>query len=103
MVDRILKPYLRKIPSYLKDTKDFLNRLGQHTHLHEDESMASVDVSALYTSIPHAGGLEAIRLVLSEDPPAGIDPETVVALLEIVLKNNTFKFNGKFYHQPRPR
>ena len=98
-LDKIFKPILRYIPSYVRDTKHFINLLTDRQNLHEDEFLVTIDVSSLYTSIPHDEGIEAIRLALRDHPSPFIDPDTATTLTELVLKNNTFKLNGKYYHQ----
>lgn len=46
-MDTILKPLLKHIPSFIKDTRDFLSTFNSHTHLHEDEILVTINVSAL--------------------------------------------------------
>lgn len=89
-LDRILKPLLKHIPSYIRDTKHFLNIVHEIHALDEDEILVSIDVSALYTSIPHREGIEAVRSALTANPNPHLDTETILHLLEIVLHNNTF-------------
>lgn len=98
-LDRLLKPLLKYIPSYIRDTKHFLNIIQEIHSLDEDEIMVTIDVSALYTSIPHSEGLEAVRSALTAHPNPHIGTDVIIFLLEIVLKNNTFKFDNKYYHQ----
>ena len=50
-LDRILKPILKHIPSYVKDTKHFVNIIHESDYLHEDEFLVTIDVSSLYTSM----------------------------------------------------
>ena len=59
-VDRWLQSHVRKFPSYLKDTTDFL-KLIEKTKLPEKcIFIASTDVSSLYTNIPHEDGKQSI-------------------------------------------
>ncbi len=98
-VDHHLRPHVLKIPSYLKDTTHFLNKLAQITHIDENSILATIDVSALYTSIPHDEGLMAITEAL--DTRRDKSPPTLFIreLTEFILKNNVFQFNQKFYKQ----
>lgn len=98
-VDNVLRPYVKKIPSYIKDTRDFLNKLEKIGSLHDDEYFVTIDVSSLYTSIPHDEGILAISETLSRDPPNKVSWEIVTELVEMTLKMNTFSFNHKYYHQ----
>ena len=58
-----------------------------------------MDVSALYTNIPHNDGLQALRTHL--DSRSSLDPptSTLIRLAELVLTLNSFEFNGEFFHQ----
>jgi len=61
-----------------------------------------MDVGSLYTNIPIGDGLEACRIALDTYRSAtNIKPknETLIKLLEIVLKKNNFQFNGVNYLQ----
>ena len=102
-VDRWLQPHVRKLPSYLKDMTDFL-KLIETTKLPEKCLLASIDVSSLYTNIPHEDGKQSILYYLRANPdtytqPEQPLPEVLAELTEIVLKNNVFKFNNDYYLQ----
>lgn len=98
-LDHIFRPFVSKLPSHIKDTRDFINKLQQIHHLHEDEVFVTIDVSSLYTSIPHEDGLRAIRLTLQNNPNLAIPIDTILELTEMTLTMNTFVFNGHHYHQ----
>lgn len=97
-MDNILKPTLKHIPSIIKDTREFLNIIKDE-YLHEDEFLVTIDVSSLYTSIPHEEGLESVHKVLTTFPSPHMDADTAKLLTGMTLKNNTFKFNDKPYLQ----
>jgi hypothetical protein len=54
-----------------------------------------MDVTSLYTSIPHNDGIETFREAwdqrIVKEPPT----ECLVQLLTLVLKHNNFTFNGE--------
>ena len=54
-VDRELQPLLVNIPSYIKDTTDLLNKLSRYKSLPGNTILVTLDVAALYSSIPHDG------------------------------------------------
>jgi len=64
-VEHHLKPLVSSIPSFVKDTNDFLHKLRSRDTLPEGGILASLDVVGLYPHIPHAEGLEAIRHALN--------------------------------------
>ncbi|KAJ8034954.1 hypothetical protein HOLleu_21996 [Holothuria leucospilota] len=64
-VDRFLQPLLTYIPSYIQDTTHFLRRLQHEVPFVQDGSyLVTLDVSSLYTNIPHEEGIIACRELL---------------------------------------
>ena len=100
-VDTWLQPLMRNLPSFIKDTSEFIN-LIERTPFPESCLLASIDVSSLYTNIPHnEGKLAAMRALADVENPDPYQPpaEVIGELIEIVLQNNVFEFNGKYYLQ----
>ena len=58
-----------------------------------------MDVSSLYTSIPHHAALSAIRHYLNQRQDPQIPTDTFLRLTEFVLTQNCFQFNGRFFRQ----
>ena len=56
-VDKWLQPFVKELPSYLKDSTEFI-KLVEGTPLPASSILASIDVSSLYTNIPHKDGIE---------------------------------------------
>lgn len=60
-----------------------------------------MDVKSLYTIIPHSDGLTALEHFLERrdilDPPT----HTLLRLDELVLKLNTFEFQGEYFEQEK--
>ena len=99
-VDIILKPLCKHVPSYIRDDFDFPNHIPNKVT--EDTILVSFDVISLYTSIPHELGLKAIEHFLDNFPTTLQRPfskEFILKAISIVLKENTFKFDGKNYKQ----
>ena len=63
--------------------------------------LVSIDVSSLYTNIPHQEGKQAAMDYLSTNTsdPVQPEPEVIGELVSIVLENNIFEFNEKHYLQ----
>ena len=102
-VDRWLQPHVKNLPSYLKDTTEFL-KLIETTKLPPKCILASIDVSSLYTNIPHDDGKQSVLYFLQNNPdnylrPGQPLPEVLTELIDIVLKNNVFEFNNNYYLQ----
>ena len=78
-VSNILNPLVSKLPSYIKDTAHFLNKLGSIFTLPNHSLLVILDVSSLYTNIPHTEGIQAARLHLDERTSKTPPTETVSA------------------------
>ena len=46
-IDSTLKPYMQSLPSYTKDTTDFVNEIRQLPLVSMDSSLVTLDVSSL--------------------------------------------------------
>ena len=93
-----LKPLVQSLPSHVKDTAHFLNLLSTMM-VPNDHIMMTIDVSSLYTNIPHNEGIDACKQHLLnrtlEEPPTWL----ITSLLRFILTLNYFEFNGGIYHQ----
>ena len=106
---RILKAYVGHTSSFVKDSKDLMDKL-QCIELQDNEEFVSFDVSALFTSIPVNQALDVInKLIIQHQTDMEfkskvgvawyeladhLDREDVMHLLEVVLNNCIF-FSGK--------
>ena len=98
-LDHHLNPLVSQSRSYVKDTNHFLSRLSKLGKIPEGAMLCTVDVVGLYPSIPHGEGLEAIREALDRRENPGVATDTLVGLASLVLENNYFEFNDRFYRQ----
>ena len=98
-VDLLLKPLFKDLPSYVRDTLDFLTALQAVPPLPDHALLFTMDVVVLYNNIPHVDGLEACRAFLNgrrvQDPLT----EDIVKLAELVLTLNAFQFEHKYFLQ----
>ena len=60
-VDLHLQPHVNSLPSYLKDTTDYLRNLQESGPILPETLLVSLDVTSLYTNIPHEDGIRARR------------------------------------------
>ena len=58
-VDHLLQPIARKQKSYLKDMTDFINFI-EKTEVSQNTILVSMDVTSLYTNIPHDEGITIV-------------------------------------------
>ena len=99
-VDEILQPHVKNLDSYVKDTADFLRKLQNVPHVPKDAYLVTLDVTSLYSNIPHDDGIKACEHFLnSESNNCGISTESLCELISTVLTKNHFQFNGDNYLQ----
>ena len=99
-VDHLLQPIAQKQTSYLKDTTDFINFI-EKTEVSQNTILVSMDVTSLYTNIPQDEGItivcEAYDKYHNNSPP--IPSHYLKQILGLILKENSFQFNGENYLQ----
>ena len=87
--------------SNLKDATHFLNKLDQLGQLPSNVILVTLDVSSLYTNIPHNKGIDACRHFLNtrDHSSSTIRTETLCDLIRMILTMNIFEFNNNYYIQ----
>ena len=83
------------------DTTHFLNKLDQLGHLPSNAILVTLDVSSLYTNIPHNEGIDACRHYLNtrDQSTSTVRTETICDLIRMILTMNTFELNNTVYIQ----
>ena len=71
-VDFHLRPHVEALPSHLKDTTDYLQKMESMNPLPSGTILVSMDVTSLYTNIPHNDGIEACREAWDERTTNGM-------------------------------
>ena len=98
-VDFHLRPLVETLPSHIKDTTDYLKKMETMNPLPSNTLLVSMDVTSLYTNIPHDDGIAACKEMWDKRPIQDPPTECLVEMLTLVLKNNNFTFDGKHYLQ----
>lgn len=84
-VDSFLKPLMFKISSYIKDTNHFLEKSEELGSTLPHSFLATIDVCALNTHIPHREGIlaakEAVERRQTEEPKTWV----ILCLLHRIL------------------
>ena len=60
-VDFHLQPIVKNIPSYVRGSTDFLQKLDKVKNIPNDFLLVTLDVKSLYTNIPNNEGIKAVR------------------------------------------
>ncbi len=101
-VDHFLNPIMKLGRSYIRDTFDFIRKLEKIAALPRGALLVTLDVKALYPSIPKRWGIRAVSEALKKyRPNKDSKPSngSILALLNHVLDKNDFVFNGGHYLQ----
>ena len=95
-VDRFLQPLTRTLKSYIRDTTDFLQKLRGLPVLPPESILVTLDVSSLYTNMPHDEGVNACKeFRIDQSPPTN----DLSQLIQLILDSNAFIFNGAYFLQ----
>ena len=98
-VDAILQPIVEHTQSFLQDSTSFVREIKQ-TSIPHDALLVTIDVSALYTSIPQEKRIrvcsDSVQTFYPDMPELANVVET---FLKFILQANVFTFNGKPYKQ----
>ncbi|XP_078539298.1 uncharacterized protein LOC144824087 [Lissotriton helveticus] len=98
-IDSFLQPEVKKLPSYIKDTGDFLSKVFD-IEWQDDYLFMTLDVQSLYTSIRHQDGLKAMEYYLGKRPIELYNhTKMLLEMAEWCLTNNTFIFDRLHYKQ----
>ena len=98
-LDGILKPHMEPLPSYIKDTTDFITKIRQLPPLSKDSFLVILDVGSLYSNVPHNEGIEACQCFMRNGCKPERSIQSISKLIELVLTRNHFQFNNTNYIQ----
>ena len=99
----ILNPIAQAQPSYIRDSTHLISLLDQIPPLPQDTFLVSIDVSSLYTNIPHTEGIQTVMDYIKKHreilPPHTPKDHIIRNFLHLILENNYFEFLDKCYLQ----
>ena len=100
LVDHFIGSLVPLSQSYIRDSTHLINILNKLT-LQPGMLLCTLDITSLYTNIPHNEGIQSMKEMLAINKPPNSLPQNsyIIEPLEVVLTNNHFEFNGKHYHQ----
>ena len=88
----IIKPLVGQSPHHLKSTQHFVQQIHSK-RLEPVEVMTSIDVKALFTSVPVDPSIHIVQQKLAQDPTlpqrSKMSIQQIVTLLEFCLKNTS--------------
>ena len=98
-VDHHVQPLVTKLSSDIKDTTHFLSKLNNIGQLPNGGLLVTLDVTSLYTNIPHKDGIQACSDFLDRRTNPTIKITSLCDLIRFILTNNAFTFSGQHYSQ----
>ena len=105
LLSRILSPLLKDVPTHLPNSDSLMAaiRNAPMETLSRNQHQCSLDVEALYTSVPVSEALEAVRDKLLQHQgiavPSPLQVEDIIKLLETVFSLAYFQFEEKVFQQ----
>ena len=100
-LDAFLKFQARLVPSFIRDTKQFLQKIEEikKQNIPKQSILVTMDVSSLYTNIDHEEGAQACFKALEKRKNKKVPSEILKSLILLVLKSNAFRFGHKIFKQ----
>ena len=98
-VDFHLQPIVKNIPSYVRDTIDFLQKLDKVKNIPNDCLLVTLDLKLLYTNIPNNEDIKAVREAYDNHPNKTVVTQVIITFLSLILTLNNFVFNPINYLQ----
>jgi hypothetical protein len=84
-VDFHLRQHVEALPSFIKDTTDYLQKMAALNPLPSNTTLVTMDVTSLYTNIPHSDGIEACKEIWESRSVKMPPTECLVTMLTMVL------------------
>ena len=100
-VDHHTKDLVKTLPSYLEDTRDFLDlceNIIQSGNLKGNHILVTIDVVSLYTNISKQDAIPSVQHYLETKQDKSIHTIYILELLELVLvQNHIIKYVTNIY------
>ncbi|KAJ8040008.1 hypothetical protein HOLleu_14189 [Holothuria leucospilota] len=99
-VDFYINPEIKKLDSFVKDSKDVLkliNSINDKGPLPPNVAMFTIDVKAMYPSMPQHLGIEGVRRALDNRSFKKPSTGNLIECLKLCLNENHFEFNGGWF------
>ena len=101
-IDVKLQQLKNTLPSYIQNSTDLLNVIDNLPNLPENAKLVTTDATSMYTNISTEDGVKIVKeylLLFQHEIDQSIPVDLLVSLIELVMKNNIFKFGDTWWHQ----
>ena len=93
-VDFHLRQHVEALPSFIKDTTDYLQKMAALNPLPSNTTLVTLNVTSLYTNIPHSDGIEACKEIWESRSVKMPPTDCLVTMLTMVLKKNNYSLSS---------
>ena len=97
LIDIVLQPYAQSGESFILDTGDFLTKI-KDLELNDEDWLFTMDVSSLYTNIPHHEGIKVVAETIKYRKGCPSN-DYIIKMLSLVLKCNSFRMDSDHFLQ----
>ena len=97
-LDHHLQPVVKQIPSYMKDTNHFINKVN-NISVPVNSILDTVDVRSLYASISNNESIAATKKRYDSYIHKTLPTKIITTFLALILTLKSFVFNANFYLQ----
>ena len=98
-LDKKMAPFVKSLPTYIKDTNHALNILKQFSFPGNNKFLFTMDITSLYTVILNNEGLLALKYFFDQRTVKEPSTDTLLRLAELFLTLNCFTFSGEIFKQ----
>jgi hypothetical protein len=102
-IDHALQPFMKKLPSFVRDSADLLSQAAQwESNPEENYTLITMDISNMYMNVSEELGIKAVKYFLNEYPELlhdRLSVDFVVDAILLVLRNNVSFFDGRYKRQ----
>ena len=76
---------MKQIPSYVKDTKNFINKINTVKSVSKKNYLVTMEVRSLYTNIPNAEGISAVKIAFDNYSKKTTTTKVITTFLALIL------------------
>ena len=98
-VDYHLQPIVKQIPSNVKGTNDFINKINAVKSVPKNSYLVTMHVRSLYTNIPNAERIAAVKRAFDNYSKKTTTTKVITTFLALILPLNNFVFDYINYLQ----
>ncbi len=98
-MDHFLQPLVTALPSYTKDSMDFIKTIKAIPQVEDARLLVTMNTESLYTNVPFDGDLAADKFFLEKRPECNSSTQCILDLITKVPTSNFFLYGNNFFHQ----